>query len=220
MAYMHYWFFRFAALRRGLAAGFVAAAMSSVVIAASAPYQVDPHAAPNDLVRAVGNNALEAVRGDAAAKRGDEKRINELINQYLLPYVDFRKTTRLAAGRHWREASANRAGQPGRGIQRHAGRAPYGGALADVDKISGLEILPFRGDANAGDVVVRSLFLQRNGPSVSVDYRLGKSEDGWKIYDVSVEGIWLIQNYRNQFSQQIGQNGIDGLIAALNRQNQ
>ncbi len=219
MAYMHYWFFRFAALRRGLAAGFVAAAMSSVVIAASAPYQVDPHAAPNDLVRAVGNNALEAVRGDAAAKRGDEKRINELINQYLLPYVDFRKTTRLAAGRHWREASANQRDSLVEAFKGTLVRT-YGGALADVDKISGLEILPFRGDANAGDVVVRSLFLQRNGPSVSVDYRLGKSEDGWKIYDVSVEGIWLIQNYRNQFSQQIGQNGIDGLIAALNRQNQ
>lgn len=219
MAYMHYWFFRFAALRRGLAAGFVAAAMSGVVIAASAPYQVDPHAAPNDLVRAVGNNALEAVRGDAAAKRGDEKRINELINQYLLPYVDFRKTTRLAAGRHWREASANQRDSLVEAFKGTLVRT-YGGALADVDKISGLEILPFRGDANAGDVVVRSLFLQRNGPSVSVDYRLGKSEDGWKIYDVSVEGIWLIQNYRNQFSQQIGQNGIDGLIAALNRQNQ
>jgi len=217
MAYMHYWFFRFAALRRGLAAGFIAAAMSGIAVIASAQSQVDPHAAPNDLVRAVGNNALDAVRGDAAAKRGDERRINELISQYLLPYVDFRKTTRLAAGRHWREASASQRDSLVEAFKGTLVRT-YGGALADVDKISGLEILPFRGDANASDVVVRSLFLQRNGPSVSVDYRLGKSEDGWKIYDVSVEGIWLIQNYRNQFSQQIGQNGIDGLIAALNGQ--
>jgi len=131
--------------------------------------------------------------------------------------VDFRKTTRLAAGRHWREASASQRDSLVEAFKGTLVRT-YGGALADVDKISGLEILPFRGDANASDVVVRSLFLQRNGPSVSVDYRLGKSEDGWKIYDVSVEGIWLIQNYRNQFSQQIGQNGIDGLIAALNGQ--
>jgi len=217
MAFMHYWFFRFAALQRGLAAGFIAAAMSGIAVTASAQSQVDPHAAPNDLVRAVGNNALDAVRGDAAAKRGDERRINELISQYLLPYVDFRKTTRLAAGRHWREASASQRDSLVEAFKGTLVRT-YGGALADVDKISGLEILPFRGDANASDVVVRSLFLQRNGPSVSVDYRLGKSEDGWKIYDVSVEGIWLIQNYRNQFSQQIGQNGIDGLIAALNGQ--
>jgi phospholipid transport system substrate-binding protein len=217
MASTRYWSNLFASLRSGLVAGFVAIAMSGMVAAVAAQHPVDPHAPPNELVRVVGNNALNAVRGDAAAKRGDEKRIDELISQYLLPYVDFRKTTRLAAGRHWRQATAS---QQDALVEAFKGTLirTYGGALANVDKISGLQILPFRGDVQANDVVVRSMFLQRNGPSVSVDYRLGKSEDGWKIYDVSVEGIWLIQSYRNQFSEQIAQNGIDGLIAALNRQ--
>jgi phospholipid transport system substrate-binding protein len=81
-------------------------------------------------------------------------------------------------------------------------------------------MLPFRGDVNASDLVVRSTLSQANGPSVGIDYRLEKTPQGWKIYDLNVEGIWLIQNYRNQFSQQIAQNGIDGLIATLNQRNQ
>ena len=82
-----------------------------------------------------------------------------------------------------------------------------------------LSMLPFHGDAKAKDVVVRSTLSQGNGPSVGIDYRLENTPQGWKIYDLNVEGIWLIQNYRNQFAQQIEQGGIDGLIQALNKQN-
>jgi len=69
--------------------------------------------------------------------------------------------------------------------------------------------------------VVRSLITQANGQPVGVDYRLEKDpQQGWRIYDMNVEGIWLIQNYRNQFAQEINQSGIDGLIKALNQRNQ
>ena len=191
----------------------------STVGIAYAQETVNPNAAPNDFVLAVGNNALNAVRQDAAAKQGDTRRINELVDQYLLPYVNFEKTTRLAAGQGWRNATAQQ-----RTDLVHAFRGSlirtYGSALAKVDKIAALNVLPFRGDINAADVVVRTTFSQHNGPDVSVDYRLEKTPQGWKIYDLNVEGIWLIQNYRNQFSQQIRQNGIDGLIAALNQKNQ
>jgi phospholipid transport system substrate-binding protein len=180
---------------------------------------VDPHAAPNDFVESIGNNALNAVREDSAAKRGDLRRINELVDQYLLPYVNFEKTTRLAAGPHWRKATPEQRQKLVSAFKGTLLRT-YGGALADVDKIAKLQTLPFRGDPNANDVVVRSTFIQRNGPAVAVDYRLEKTSQGWKIYDVNVEGIWLIQTYRNQFTQQINQSGIDGLIAALNQKNQ
>lgn len=180
---------------------------------------VDPRAEPNAFVQAVGNNALEAVRQDAAAKQGDTRRINELVDQYLLPYVNFEKTTRLAAGQGWRTASEQQRKDLVEAFKGTLIRT-YAGALADVDKIAALNILPFRGDPKAKDVVVRSYFSQRNGPQVNVDYRMENTPEGWKIYDINVEGIWLIQNYRNQFTQQIRQNGIDGLIAALNRKNQ
>lgn len=183
---------------------------------AGAQDAVGPNTSPNDLVRIVGNQALDAVRNDEAAKHGDMQRINELVNQYLLPYVNFQKTTRLAAGRYWRQATDQQKQALPDAFKNTLIRT-YGGALAHVDKISGLTVLPFRGDIAANDAVVRTVFSQYNGPSIGVDYRLERTPDGWKIYDLNVEGIWLIQNYRNQFSQQISQEGIDGLIATLNR---
>lgn len=186
---------------------------------ARAQQPVDQNAAPNDFVQVVGNNALEAVRNDSAAQNGDLKRINELVDQFVLPYVDLAKTTRLAAGQNWRKATPQQQKEL---IDAFKGTLirTYSGALADVHKIKALNILPFRGEVNSTDAVVRSTFSQVNGPLIAVDYRLEKTASGWKIYDLNVEGIWLIQNYRNQFSQQISQNGIDGLIAALNAKNQ
>ncbi|WP_017523128.1 MlaC/ttg2D family ABC transporter substrate-binding protein [Pusillimonas noertemannii] len=187
-------------------------------MAAQAKETVDPTAAPNEFVQAVGNNALEVLRQEPAAQQGDLNRINQLVDEYVLPYVNLEKTTRLAAGRYWRQASAQ---QQKNLVEAFKGTLirTYSGALSKVDEVSALQILPFRGDANADDVVVRSTISQRNGPAVGVDYRLEKTPQGWKIYDLNVEGIWLIQNYRNQFAQQINQNGIDGLIDALNKQN-
>jgi len=192
----------------------------SLVLATAAQAQkpVDPTAAPNDFVQTVGNNALEVLRQEPAAQQGDLNRINQLVDEYVLPYVNLEKTTRLAAGRYWRQASAQQQKDLVEAFKGTLIRT-YSGALSKVDEVSALQILPFRGDANADDVVVRSSISQRNGPPVGVDYRLEKTPQGWKIYDLNVEGIWLIQNYRNQFAQQINQNGIDGLIDALNRQN-
>ncbi len=204
-----------------LATGLLSAGLALAVAngAAQAQQPVDPHAAPNDFVQVVGNNALEAVRNDANAQKGDLTRINELVDQYVLPYVDLEKTTRLAAGQNWRKATAQQKKDLVEAFKGTLIRT-YSGALKEVHKIKALNILPFRGDVNSADVVVRSTFIQHNGPSFAVDYRLEKTPEGWKIYDLNVEGIWLIQNYRNQFSQQISQNGIDGLIAALNTKNQ
>lgn len=184
---------------------------------ALAQSSVDANAAPNDFVTAVGNNALDAVKQSEGAQRGNLAHINQIVDKFVLPYVNLEKTTRLAAGRHWRQATP---AQKTALIEAFKGTLirTYSGAFTKVDQRSALTVQPFRGDPNADDVVVRSLVSQSNGPTVGIDYRLEKTPQGWKIYDLNVEGIWLIQNYRNQFAQQIAQNGIDGLIAALNRQ--
>ncbi|HWL29518.1 MAG TPA: ABC transporter substrate-binding protein [Burkholderiaceae bacterium] len=199
----------------------LALALIFVQVAGAAVAQegINPKGPPNDFVQAVGDRALNAVRNDAAAKAGDLKRIDELVDQYLLPYVDFDKTTRLAAGPHWRKATPEQRKALIAAFKGTLLRT-YGGALADVDKIASLQTLPFRSDPNAKDVVVRSNFLQRNGPAIAVDYRLENTADGWKIYDINVEGIWLIQTYRTQFNEQVNRNGIQGLIDALNQRNQ
>ncbi|HWK69402.1 MAG TPA: ABC transporter substrate-binding protein [Burkholderiaceae bacterium] len=186
--------------------------------AALAESRVDASSAPNDFVQAVADNALEAVKKDRAVKSGDMASINKVINEYVLPYVNFEKTTRLAAGRYWRQATPQQQRDLVEAFKGTLIRT-YSGAFTRVDQKSAFTMLPFRGDAKADDVVVRSTLSQGNGPSVGIDYRLERTAQGWKIYDLNVEGIWLIQNYRNQFAQQITQNGIDGLIAALNQNN-
>ncbi|NYT45821.1 ABC transporter substrate-binding protein [Alcaligenaceae bacterium] len=186
--------------------------------AALAQDPVDAKASPNQFVEVVANNALAEVKKNRAVQSGDLTTINQVINQYVLPYVAFEKTTRLAAGRYWRQATPQQQKDLVEAFRGTLVRT-YSGALTNVDQRSSIAILPFRGDANADDVVVRSTLSQGNGPAVGVDYRLEKTPQGWKIYDLNVEGIWLIQNYRNQFAQQISQNGIQGLIDALNSGN-
>lgn len=181
---------------------------------------VNPNATPNDFIEVVGNNALDVIKQEADTIRsGDMKAINALVDQHVLPYVNPEKTTRLAAGRYWREATPEQRHDL---VQAFIGTLvrTYSGAFKQVDQKSALKVLPFRGDPAANDVVVRSTLTQSNAAPVNIDYRLEKTQQGWKIYDLNVEGIWLIQNYRNQFAQQIAQNGIDGLIAALNQRNQ
>src|SRR5690606_862680 len=186
--------------------------------AAHAQDTVDATKSPNDFVQTVANNALNAVKKDRAVKAGDLVSINKVINDYVLPYVNLEKTTRLAAGRHWRQATPDQQKRLIEAFKNTLLRT-YSGAFTKIDSNSAFAMQPFRGAANANDVVVRSLLNQGHAPSVAIDYRLEKTPQGWKIYDLNVEGIWLIQNYRNQFSQQISQNGVEGLITALNAKN-
>ena len=202
--------------RRWAASVFFTAAMLLTSVSAFAQTPVDPKAAPNEFVQAVADNALQAVKRDEAVKRGDLNRINQLVDELILPYVNFEKTTRLAAGRHWRQASPEQQQELVEAFRGTLIRT-YSGALANVDEVSRINMQPFRGDASADDVVVRSLVTRSNGPAVGVDYRLEQTPEGWKVYDINIENIWLIQNYRNQFHQEITRNGIDGLIAARGR---
>lgn len=178
---------------------------------------IDPKAAPPEFIQAVADQALEAVQNNADAQQGNQEAIDQLISQYVLPYVNFEKTTRLAAGRHWRQANEQQRDALVEAFKNTLVRT-YSGALSKVDQLSEIKVQPFRGDPEAADVVVRSVVSQRSNPDVAVDYRMENTPEGWKIYDINIEGIWLIQNYRNQFSQVINEQGFDGLVDALNKQ--
>jgi len=179
----------------------------------------DPNGAPDVFVQQTADAALQVIKNDDRVKRGDLNRVNQVVDQYILPYVDFEKTTRLAAGPHWRQATQAQRQALSQAFRGTLIRT-YSGALTGVDNSTRIQTLPLRGNAaQADDLVVRTTVSQSNGQPIAVDYRLEKTPAGWKIYDLNVEGIWLIQNYRNQFSQEINQNGIDGLIRALNQRN-
>lgn len=187
---------------------------------AQAQTKPDPMAPPNQFIQQVADQVLDALKNDTAARAGDIKRINQIVDEMILPYVNFEKTTRLAAGRYWREASTEQKSALSQAFRGTLART-YSGAFTRVTDATSIKTLPFRGDANANDVIVKAQVLQRaNSQPFALDYRLEKTPQGWKIYDINVENVWLIENYRNQFAQQINQNGIDGLIAALNQRAQ
>jgi phospholipid transport system substrate-binding protein len=186
----------------------------------SAQTPPDPNSAPNVFVQQVADQSIDVLKKDNAVRAGDTARINQIVDEVLLPYVDFEKTTRLAAGRYWKQATPEQQAALVKAFRATLGRT-YSGAMTKIDDNTSLKTLPFRGDADASDVVVRAQVTQSsNTQPIQLDYRLEKTPQGWKIYDINVENVWLIENYRNQFSQQIGQNGIDGLISALNQRNQ
>ncbi|MET0184410.1 MAG: ABC transporter substrate-binding protein [Achromobacter sp.] len=201
-------------IKRFCAVGFL-----GLALAATAQAKPDPNGAPDKFVQDAANEALDVLKSDAQLRSGDLNRVNQAVDQHILPYVNFEKTTRLAAGRYWRQASADQQQRLAQAFRGTLVRT-YSGALTRVNQQTKIAMLPFRGDANAKDVVVSSTISQPNDQPVRVDYRLEKTAQGWKIYDINVEGIWLIENYRNQFAQQINQNGVDGLINALNQRNQ
>lgn len=178
---------------------------------------VNQQAAPNEFVQQVADQLLDVLKKDTTLRSGNLARINQVVDQQLLPYVNFERTTRLAAGRNWRQATPEQQAALAQAFRGTLIRT-YSGALTKVDQGTAVRLQPFRGDPNADDVVVRSQIIpQANAQPVGVDYRLEKTPKGWMIYDLNVEGIWLIENYRNQFSQEINRSGIDGLIKALQK---
>ncbi len=197
----------------------VFASLLGLAATAAAQAKPDPNGPPDQFVLAAANEALDVLKADGAVKAGNTARINQVVNDHILPYVDFQKTTRLAAGRYWRQANQQQRTDLAEAFRGTLVRT-YSGALTRVTPSTTVRMLPFRDYPKADDVVVRTLITQSNGQPTGVDYRLEKTTQGWKIYDMNVEGIWLIENYRNQFAQQINQNGIDGLIQALNQRNQ
>lgn len=194
-------------------------AMAAPLSYAQSAAEPDAKGPPDVFVKQVAERALQVLKNDAKLKSGDIRRINQVVDQYLLPYVNFEKTTRLAAGRHWREATPQQRQALSEAFRGTLIRT-YSGAFSKVTQDTSMVMLPFRGDASADDVVVRSQVTHGGGQPAAVDYRLERTPEGWRVYDLSVEGIWLIQNYRNQFTTQIQQGGVDSLIKALEQRNQ
>jgi len=198
---------------------FLLLALSLMAMPSFAQAKPDANSAPDTFVQAVADQALVVLQSDPEVKKQNIGRINEIVDLYVLPYVDFAKTTRLSAGKYWRQATPEQREQLTAAFRQTLART-YSGALSRIDSGTKMDVQPLRAEPDAKDVVVRSRVMQsQNSQTIGIDYRLEKTPAGWKIYDINVENIWLIQNYRNQFSQQINANGIDGLIAALNERN-
>ncbi len=172
---------------------------------------------PDAMIKTVTGQVLDTLRTDKSIKSGDINRITQVVNQQILPYTDFRRTTQLAMGRAWRTATPEQQNQMVEQFKMLLIRT-YAGALSQF-RDQQIQFKPFRAAPTDTDVVVRSAVVN-NGQPVELDYRLYKTPEGWRVYDLNVAGAWLIQAYQQQFQEKISQGGVQGLIDFLTQRNE
>ncbi|MDL2337186.1 MAG: ABC transporter substrate-binding protein [Pseudomonadota bacterium] len=192
--------------------------VAAPVLHAEAPVAV-AHAgsqSPDDLINKLSNDVLDSVRADKSIQAGDSKKILALVEEKVIPYVNFQRMTSSAVGRYWRQATPEQQASLESEFKTLLMRT-YAGALSQV-KDQTVQIKPSRTAADGNEVVVRTE-VRGKGDPVQLDYRVERANSGWKIYDVNVLGVWLVENYRNSFAQEVGANGIDGLINKLAERN-
>jgi phospholipid transport system substrate-binding protein len=195
----------------------ISAWLAATVLAVAAAGAHAQAKAPDALIKEVSTDVLEAVKADKTIRSGDIRKVIALVDQKVMPYVNFQRMTSQAVGRYWRQASPDQQKRLQDEFKLLLVRT-YSGALSQVSAEQAVELKPMRSQPTDNEVVVRTE-IRGKGDPIQLDYRLEKAGETWKIYDVNVMGVWLVENYRNSFAQEIGANGIDGLIAKLAERN-
>jgi phospholipid transport system substrate-binding protein len=169
---------------------------------------------PDALVKTTADEVLQVIRTTK-----DKRALREAAEKRVLPHFDFRAMTQLAVGRHWREASP---------AQQKALEEAFRTLLVNTYTASlnvaalgkeAVEVKPLESKPGDTDVVVRTIVRTGSRQPIPVDYRMAKGADGWKVYDVIVENLSLVTNYRSSFASEIQRTGIDGLVKALETKN-
>ena len=196
---------------------FATVAFASAAMAATAAPAPAGNEAPDVLVKRISQDVLDTAKADKEIQAGNQKRVMDLVETKILPYVDFQRMTSLAAGRYWREASPEQQKQLSTEF-RSLLIFTYSGALSQV-KNETIEFKPLRADPSDTEVEVRSQVNVARGEPIPLNYRVAKSATGWKIYDINVLGAWLVETYKGTFASEISKGGIDGLIKTLSEKN-
>lgn len=173
--------------------------------------------APDVLVKRISNDVIDTAKADKDIQAGNQKKVMELVDAKILPYVDFQRMTALAAGRFWRDATPEQKtalSNEFRTLLIHT----YSGALSQI-KNETVEFKPMRADPADNEVEVRSQVNVQRGEPIQLNYRLAKGPSGWKIFDINVLGAWLVETYKGTFATEISKGGIDGLIKKLAERN-
>jgi phospholipid transport system substrate-binding protein len=191
----------------------------TLALAATGPALAQADASPDKLVRQISIEVIDAAKADKAIQGGDLSRILALVETKVMPHVNFEVMTRSAVGPQWRSATAEQRTKLQTEFKTLLVRV-YSGALSQVkdQTVEVTKILPVTGSTQT----VVQTEVRGKGEPIKLDYRLDKAsaaDAAWKIIDVNVGGLWLVQNYRSQFAQEITKGGIDGLIATLTERN-
>jgi len=171
--------------------------------------------AADGLIKRLSTEVLDSIKADKAIQAGDMSRVVALVDNKIMPNVNFQRMTASAVGPGWRQATPEQQKRLQEEFKTLLVRT-YAGALAQVsDQV--IAVKPLRAGADDTEVVVRTEVKGR-GDAIQLDYRLEKTAGqgaGWKIYNLNVLGVWLVETYKSQFAQEINAKGIDGLIATL-----
>jgi phospholipid transport system substrate-binding protein len=187
--------------------------LAGLLFAAAA---VQAQQTPDALIQQVSNDVIDTIKADKAIQAGNLQRINALVDAKVMPHVNFERMTASAVGRYWRQATPEQQKRLQDEFKTLLVRT-YAGALTQV-RDQTVQLKPMRSSPADNEVVVRTQVVGRGEP-IQLDYRLEKAGNDWRIYDVNVLGVWLVDQYRNSFAQEIGSHGIDGLIAKLAERN-
>lgn len=170
---------------------------------------------PAELVKSTADEVLSIIRTTK-----DKRMLRELVEKKVLPHFDFRAMTQLAVGQHWRQATPaqQKALEDAfRTLLVHTYTASL--SVASTGKES-VDVRPLDLKPSESDAIVRSVVRNPSRSPVSVDYRMARTAGGWKVYDVIVENLSLVTNYRSSFASEISRTGVDGLVKALQSKNQ
>jgi phospholipid transport system substrate-binding protein len=175
---------------------------------------------PEQLVQKITNEVLAAIKSDKQLAAGDKQKALKLAEEKVLPYIDFDEATRLAVGRAWSQATPEQKKKLTAEFRNMLVRT-YSNAV-EAYQGQTLKVLPSRGGKSGegkDEATVRTQFVRAGGQPLPIEFQMRKSEKGWKVYDISVEGISLVLTYRSEFDQVVKQEGIDGLIKRLSQKN-
>jgi phospholipid transport system substrate-binding protein len=197
---------------RTLFAGLVAGFLS---LAAAGPAAAQT--APDELIRQLTAQVLDRIKADKDLQSGDLRRLSQFVDETIMPNVNFERMTALSVGRGWRQATPEQQKQLMVEFRQLLLRT-YAGALSAV-KDQTVRVKPLRAGADDPEVIVRSEIVASRGEPIQIDYRMEKSGTAWRIYDLNVLGVWLVETYRNQFAQELNARGVDGLIKSLAEKN-
>jgi phospholipid transport system substrate-binding protein len=205
----------FPILRRG--AFLVSALIALMLLAVPTAYAQEE--AADVMIKRLSVEVLDAIRNDKSIKAGDVAKVVALVDERIMPNVDFQRMTASAVGPGWRQASAEQQQRLQEEFKILLVRT-YAGALAQVSNQT-IAMKPLRAAPEDKEVVVRTE-VKGSGDPIQLDYRLERTPGqgaGWKIYNLNVLGVWLVETYKSQFSQEINSRGIDGLISTLSERN-
>ncbi len=177
----------------------------------------NPESSPDEIISKITGEILTEIKNDSSLSAGNFEKINKLVDMKVMPIVDFQRMTALAVGRQWRLANDDQKEKLMKAF-RELLLLSYSGAIRYAEKAT-ITILPQRGNKDDENVVVKTRVTVPGKQPISIDYRLKKISTGWKIYDLNVLGLWLVENYRSQFSQIVNTSGVDGLIDAIEQKN-